>query len=281
MTDENNTTETTTPAATSTAQPGAQPPAADAQQQPPAKTSQVLTIPANTMGKIKKDERAKGALAVAKELGYESVEEMKAAHAQLKKRPNARPQNPPRSAPQPAQGRGPSSPPPRQGPQGNRPQAPTAPAHDPERAQLGQRAARAEKQVRELKRQMLAREGEQELREAAVRAGITRSEDISYALHLIERELASKSKEELDAFDENAWFANLRKRSPYLFGERVQPATTGTAGTTDAGAPPPKPGTVAAPLAPQTKTNESGNGKGAFGLSQREFQETLRRHGVH
>jgi len=53
--------------------------------------------------------------------------------------------------------------------------------------------------------------------------------------------MAGKTEEELSKFDRKAFFDGIRKDRPYLFGERVQPATTGTNGAAADGSDPKTP----------------------------------------
>ena len=82
------------------------------------------------------------------------------------------------------------------------------------------------------------------LREELYRAGV---HDVDYALRLLTRQLEGKSEEEIGAFDRDAFYKGLRTEKPYLFGETVAPATTGTNGSTPDGFAPavPAPGGAA------------------------------------
>lgn len=114
-----------------------------------------------------------------------------------------------------------------------------------------------------------AKEAEAALRETAVGLGV---KDVDYALRLLTRELENKDESELAKFDERAFFEGLRKAKPYLFGELVQPATTGTG----IGAAPaaPKPGAVTAETAKNGQTD-------ARKMNQQEFSELLRKRGIN
>lgn len=92
-----------------------------------------------------------------------------------------------------------------------------------------------ERKRRDLQKQLDAKDAEMQVRESAVAHGVV---DVDYAIRLLTRELQGKSEEELKSFDEAAYFGKLRTDKPYLFGERVTPATTGN-GHRDA---PPVPG---------------------------------------
>ena len=84
---------------------------------------------------------------------------------------------------------------------------------------------------------------EMTLRESAIRAGV---KDVSYVLDQLRQETAGKDEAALAGFDEVKWFGELRKQKPYLFGEAIVPATTGTT---------PPPGGQPAPTAPGTDPN--------------------------
>lgn len=82
-----------------------------------------------------------------------------------------------------------------------------------------------EKRRRGTQRQLAAKEAEMELREVAIQTGI---KDVDYAIRLLTRNLHGKTEEDLAAFDESAFFNGLREERPYLFGEHVMPANTGS-----------------------------------------------------
>lgn len=83
----------------------------------------------------------------------------------------------------------------------------------------------AEKRRRDAQRQLAAKEAEMELREVAIQSGIR---DVDYSIRLLTRHLHGKSEAELAEFDEKAFFSGLREERPYLFGESVLPANTGS-----------------------------------------------------
>lgn len=136
-----------------------------------------------------------------------------------------------------------------------------------EREKLAKQFAAEQAQRRKLQRQLEAKEAEFALRETAVGKGV---KDVDYALRLIQRELEHKDEKALAAFDEAKFFDNLRSSHPYLFGEMVVPATTGT-------------GVGAAPAAPKASTVQSANGQAgklnAREMSAEEFQKLVRSRG--
>lgn len=106
-----------------------------------------------------------------------------------------------------------------------------------------------EKRRRAAQKKNQALRAEMELRTLAHQAGV---QDVDYAMNLLARELKGKSEAELKEFSEGDFFTGLKTSRPYLFGEREQPATTGTAGAEQvAGGAPPEPG------AGQTETDEA------------------------
>jgi hypothetical protein len=60
---------------------------------------------------------------------------------------------------------------------------------------------------------------------AVMQNGVT---DVDFGTYLLDQYVSGKSPEELEKFDEKKWFEELRTSRPYLFGEVVRPATTGT-----------------------------------------------------
>jgi hypothetical protein len=121
-----------------------------------------------------------------------------------------------------------------------------------ERTKMRKQWRREEKLRRDVQRQLDAKEAEMALREEMYRLGVT---DVDYGLRLLTRELAGKSEEEIAAFDRTKFFEGVRKERPYLFGERVQPATTGTNGAKPDGSDPKVP-PAGAPAVEAAKTNQ-------------------------
>jgi len=109
-----------------------------------------------------------------------------------------------------------------------------------------------ERRRRELQDQLDAKEAEMSLREELYRAGV---HDVDYALRLLTRQLEGKSVEEITAFNRDDFYQGLRKEKPYLFGETVSPATTGTNGAKPDGSVPaaPAPGGAAVEQAQQNQ----------------------------
>lgn len=85
---------------------------------------------------------------------------------------------------------------------------------------------------RELEAALQAKDAEMALREECYRAGV---KDVDYMIRLLTRELQDKSQEEIAAYDRTKFYEAQKKERPYLFGEVVVAATTGTGGETKQG----------------------------------------------
>ncbi len=85
----------------------------------------------------------------------------------------------------------------------------------------------ANRQRQELEQQLAAKDAEMGLREECYRAGV---KDVDYVIRLLTRELTGKTAEEINTFDRTKFYEATRKDKPYLFGETVVAATTGTGG---------------------------------------------------
>lgn len=217
----------------------------------------------------------------AQELGYQSYADMKASAA-LRNRPAGQqaPKKPqqqrqaaseldePGDAPQPE----PRAPLP---PQGGRNDHKAWSRYERERKQFEQRLANyrarlhVESQRRRVAQDELNRhQVRSELEKTAMRAGVV---EIDYAVTLLEREIQGKGPKELESFDEAKFFESLREKKPYLFGENVVPATTGTAG---GNAP-------AAPNPGQVTQQQAQNGHvDVMKMTKAEYHEHLRKMGL-
>ena len=138
-----------------------------------------------------------------------------------------------------------------------------------ERSELTRKVAQSDKRARLAVRDREALEARMALERVAMQKGI---KDVDFAIHLITKDLEGKSEEELKTFDEGKFFEGLRTTRPYLFGETVVPATTGTGGE---GAPQtPKPGETTA----QTATNGQLD---ARKMKPEEYAALLKKHGIN
>jgi len=145
---------------------------------------------------------------------------------------------------------------------------------DQDRAAYKERINRTAQRNRELQRQLDAKDAEISLREAAVACGVR---DIDYAIRLLTRHLEGQDEAALQGFDERKFFEGLRAEKPYLFGEAVVAAHTGTAGAppTGNGAPPvPPPGSTAAAAAQGAQVD-------ARKMSREQFAARLAKMGLN
>lgn len=107
-------------------------------------------------------------------------------------------------------------------------------------------------------------EAELHVREQVLVAGVN-SSDSDYVADRLKRHIAGLDEAAFKAFDENSWFAELRKEKPYLFQEQVVKPTTGTGGGN-----------------PKTPDNKPGDGPKAFNAltaSRQEFLDHTRKKG--
>lgn len=198
--------------------------------------------------RIKEEAKAKGkqeALseldAKAKEQGFQSWDDAMKYLGELKKTPPAKP-----AAPQP----------PKETPTMSTADKDKVKAQKEKERQAADAKAKADEQARqddrkrwrseerkrrELQAALDAKEAEMGLREEMWRAGVS---DVDYTMRLLTRELEGKSEDEIAKYDRKSFYDKLKGERPYLFGEKVAPANTGTNGTKPDGSAPetPKPG---------------------------------------
>lgn len=110
-----------------------------------------------------------------------------------------------------------------------------------DRAKMRQQWRKEERARRELQAKLDAKSAEMDLRDECYQHGV---KDVDYTIRLLTRALEGKTQEEIAKFDRKAFYEGLKKDKPYLFGETVTPATTGTNGgaapaAQNTGAPPP------------------------------------------
>jgi len=236
---------------------------------------QTMQVPTSAMKRIKDEQYAKGrqeALrALAEGAGYGSADELTRALAGLRKP----------AAPTPA---------PRQ----------AAPAADPnddvsqqeliqskqerraqgrfermlekttrERDNYAQRYKQTEAQMKALQTKLDEKDAEVSLRQTAVEVGL---KDVDYGLRLFFRELENMDEAKLETFSERAFFEGLRATKPYLFGETVRPATTGTG--TGGAATAPKPGAVSTTAAQGAQVD-------VRKMNPKEYEEHMRKRGLN
>jgi hypothetical protein len=258
------------------AQQQAAPQQTPAPQAPQPQGEKTMVIPHAAMARIKGEEFAKGQQAaldrLAQDSGYESHTDLVSALARLKSAV-------PAAAPA-AQQRAPAA-----QPQGDDDPAAALAESKAAQREEGKYQRQIEKVINERNRfATQASEWRQQAEEARAEADATRAEmhlrtlaagvgvqDIDYAITLFSREVERLTPQQAEQFDERAFFTGLRAKMPLLFGETVQPATTGT-GT--GGAPtPPK---------PQQVVQQNGqNGRvNARNMSPQEYQALLRSRGL-
>ena len=228
-----------------------------------------VVLPSATLGKLKAEQRERGAREAIGELeakfraaGFGSIDEAISAMAAARNGGNTQPQAATQRKAEPeVMDSGASM-------SGGKTDRKQLERLAREREQYAKRYSQEQAQRRRIQRQLEAKEAEMALRETAVIKGVR---DVDYALRLLQRELENKDEEALAAFDEGKFFDNLRSSHPYLYGEMVVPATTGT-------------GVGNAPNAPRAGTVQAAQGasgaKDARSLSQDEFQKMLRARGL-
>jgi hypothetical protein len=211
------------------------PPIVSAQQQTqqvqPATEPRTQTIPTSAFKKLKDEAKERGRkealIEFAKEQGYSSVEEMQSEIAALK---TARTENASTTQDtQPSQ-----TAQTKQASQSTQSQQPVKSnrAIMREQQKLFSEVEQLKRQLKtevegrkSLQREIDAKEAEMQLREVAIMNGV---KDVDYALRLLSRNLEGKNDAEIEKFNEAEFFMGLKTSHPYLFGENVRPATTGT-----------------------------------------------------
>jgi hypothetical protein len=138
-----------------------------------------------------------------------------------------------------------------------------------ERNRYATSASEYRKELESSRAEVDAIRAEMHLRTIAAGVGV---QDVDYSIMLLTREVEKLTPEQAAQFDERAFFEGLRKSKPLLFGETVQPATTGVGG---GGAPkPPQPG--------QAVSQGVQNGKvDVRKLDAKAYQDLLRARGIN
>lgn len=199
--------------------PVAQPDANAPAQQPPAqqKPRETFVMTQDKLREVKKDEARKALLREAKQAGFNSVEEYRVAVTQALARERGvaaakegqQAQQPPAQA-KPAEQPAANAPPPAR--------AVPMQSNDQQKVEMMAAAkAKAEKEARELRKQMEAMKGDMVLKSSAAKAGITEDASAEFALFLLRKHADTLTDAELDEFDPDTWFPKLRETRPHLF----------------------------------------------------------------
>jgi hypothetical protein len=268
-------------------------PAADPPQAGAVGGGKNIVMPSAALKALKAAERARGEKsaraeldALAKQSGFDSVQDMFASVAELRKKSAARPE--PKAEPRPidddraqrsqggkamsqkGNGNGNSN---GHGNNGHsfkeQQRAQRQIEQERQRVEAERKARiRAERQRREADRARQDGEVRQSIREAVIKAGVS---DVDYGAFLLEQHVMGKPPEEIEKFDEGKWFEDLRSQRPYLFGEVVKPATTG-----------PGPGSPPAPQPRAAIGEGTANGQGADvrKMNSIQFREHLAKRGL-
>jgi hypothetical protein len=190
----------------------------------PGADAKVITMPTKVMARIKADERGRGAAQLAKELGFASVDAMRASVSRGRVAASApAPARPGAPAPaRPASGAAlaDSAPAPTARPVSDAALLRRCRDLEAKNVDLAKRLARAEKVMRETRKRYDASEAEHELTVSAMRAGVS---DPELALELLRRELRGQSPEQLERFNHEAWFAAQKAKRPHMFNAGAAP----------------------------------------------------------
>jgi hypothetical protein len=137
-----------------------------------------------------------------------------------------------------------------------------------ERNRYAQSASEYRKQLENARAEVDAVRAEMHLRTVAAATGV---QDIDYAITLLTREVEKLTPEQAEQFDERAYFSGLRAKVPYIFGETVQPATTGVGG-----------GGTPRPQSPGAQAQQQAqNGRiDARKMDPKQYQDLLRSRGL-
>jgi len=137
-----------------------------------------------------------------------------------------------------------------------------------EKKRMNRAAAKAERENRQLKQQLIEQEVSTELKLAAKDAGVV---DVDYAVEVLKRSIKGMSEAELQGFDESKFFREqLRQSHPHLYQVDQRPVTTGTGNTSTA-----KPGAPSKTVDPNASSKVD-----AKAMSSQDFQALLRKRGL-
>lgn len=245
----------------------------------PATQAKSVMMPSSALKKLKEAERDKGrkaALAAqdeeARKLGFANYEALKLAAAQAKNAPKPAAQGKPKD--KPAATTSEPSETPANDRSSNRFQRENQQLLEDKR-RLNKRKNMLEKQLAE-RDSLLQRESTlRQLSRIASRAGIHGDDENEMAVSLYEKHVSQLSDEQLETFDDEAFFAKtLRESKPYLFGVRDVPATTSAAApqaSTSAAS------TASTPTATNTTTSPK---KNVMDMNRKEYAEYLASRGL-
>lgn len=237
-------TETTPPQEAPPLPPPPAPPviAAPAQAATGDEGGKTVELKTSDIGKIKNEARDKGRREALSELeqhavsaGFASLSDAFKAIGDLNKKSQAQPPKPPQENAMAT-----TTPPPKKKPPVTVDRAAQEAARVADVDQKRKDQWRNDRKARRrLEREVEAKDAEIALRGQIYSHGVV-GKNVDYMLHQLRLDMRGKSVEELAKYDVKAFIENFRKDQPYLFGETVQPATTGTNGATpETGTPPP------------------------------------------
>jgi hypothetical protein len=139
-----------------------------------------------------------------------------------------------------------------------------------DRQQLQKQLADEAQRRKKAERRASAAEARANLERIAAGCGVKR---IGQAIYLFEEAQRGKTVEELERIDEAKFFEGLRQSDPYLFGEAVIPATTGTTSSPPGARTPPRPAETS------TAAGEAGN-IDAMAMTDEQFSAHQRKRGI-
>ncbi len=258
---------------------------------PPSNANgKVVPMTPQAFAEYRKQERDKGAKAVrdqldrdARQRGFKDHADLM-AHAERSRQPQ-QPRNP---QPQPQRNAMPQQPQNnnRRDDRNNRrnknrggSQIDTRLSHlESEKLRLTKQFNGSERKRKSLQREIDALKAEQVLREAAIRVGIV---DVDYAVHLLKKDNAGKTADQLQGFDEVKYFQGLRDRYPQIFNVEERPANSGNNATPAAPPPAQSQGATPPPAAPPTKKGDDPPAVDARKMTPAAVDARLRELGVN
>lgn len=246
-------------------------------EEPNGSDGKVVQVQHSDFKKIKEEAKEKGrreALAeldtVAVKYGFSSHESALEALAALNKKP---PAPEPKTAPPPTETQMPKPTEKKPDDRAADKAAREAQRLADERGKLRKDWRTSQRKQRDLQRQLDAKDAEKDLIIEMTKLGV---QDLDYGMRLLTRELAGKSEEEIKNYDRKAFFEKVRQEKPYLFGETVVPATTGTNGTKPDGSNPAAPN-AAKPVVDAAQQNQFDARK----ATREQFEDRLKALGLN